>query len=237
MIPQLGSGPGVSGSGSGFYSVQDYKDILVFSQLHHVSVVTEIDMPAHSHAAVKAMEERYRLYIDSDPGKAEEYLLSDLDDDSSYLSAQYFTDGVMNVCLESTYNFVEKVIHELRVMHQEAQVPLNFNFGGDEVPFQSWSESPVCAEFMESNEGVEDLEEYFGQRVATITADLDMNLSAWEDGLLHKGGEPYDREALPNDVVTAYVWNNIWESGRAENAYTLANAGYMVSYIPANTRR
>ena len=47
-------------------------------------------MPGHGHAAIKAMEARYNALKDTDPVAAQEYLLSDPQDTSEYLSIQYF---------------------------------------------------------------------------------------------------------------------------------------------------
>ena len=47
-------------------------------------------MPGHCHAAIKSMEARYHNLKDTNPEAADEYLLSDLEDASRYLSVQYF---------------------------------------------------------------------------------------------------------------------------------------------------
>ena len=55
-----------------------------------VKVIPEVDMPGHCHAAIKAMEARFYALNDTDPEAAVQYLLSDLEDASQYLSVQYF---------------------------------------------------------------------------------------------------------------------------------------------------
>ena len=55
-----------------------------------LEVIPEFDMPGHGHAAIKAMEARYNALKDTDPVAAQEYLLSDPQDTSEYLSIQYF---------------------------------------------------------------------------------------------------------------------------------------------------
>ena len=74
-------------------------------------------MPGHGHAPIKAMEARYEANKDSDPDKATEFLLSDLDDESQYVSIQYFRDNAINPCINSSYAFVEKLIQEVKTMH------------------------------------------------------------------------------------------------------------------------
>ena len=91
------------------------------------------------------MKARYHKYVNTAPEKANEYLLSDAQDTSRYVSAQSYTDNVMNVALPSTYRFMEKVIRELIAMYEEAEVPLTtIHLGGDEVPEGAWMGSPVC---------------------------------------------------------------------------------------------
>lgn len=97
------------------------------------------------------MNARYRKYIDTDQSKAEEYLLIDFADTSQYLSAQNFTDNVINVAMLSTYRFLEKVIDEIGRMYQDAGVELPaFHVGGDEVPEGIWEGSSVCRTFMKN---------------------------------------------------------------------------------------
>ena len=39
--------------------MEDYKEILHYANDRHIEVIPEIDMPGHSHAAVRAMKVRY----------------------------------------------------------------------------------------------------------------------------------------------------------------------------------
>ena len=92
ILPQLGSGPDSSNSGSGHYRVNDYKEILEYAKARHIHVIPEFDMPGHGNAAIKAMEARYhRLLAQGDKAGAEKYLLYDMNDTSQYLSVQHYT--------------------------------------------------------------------------------------------------------------------------------------------------
>ena len=55
-MPLLGSGPDTCRSGSGFFSVEEYREILRYATQRHIEVIPEIDMPGHCHAAVQAMQ-------------------------------------------------------------------------------------------------------------------------------------------------------------------------------------
>lgn len=125
LLPQLGSGPFADVPVNGFYSKQDYIDIVKYADARQIQVIPSMDMPGHSRAAIKSMEARYRKLVAE--GKAEEaktYLLSDAADTTVYSSVQYYNDNTLNVCMESTYQFVDKVIDEIVKLHQAAGQPL-----------------------------------------------------------------------------------------------------------------
>lgn len=119
---QLGSGPGTGNSGSGFYNVNDYREILQYAEERHVEVIPEFDMPGHGHAAIKAMQARQKKFAAvGQDNEANKYLLSDPLDTSKYLSVQFFTDNAINPCLESTYEFLELVVSSVKHMHHDIQ--------------------------------------------------------------------------------------------------------------------
>lgn len=119
---QLGSGPGTGNSGSGFYNVNDYREILRYAEERHVEVIPEFDMPGHGHAAIKAMQARQKKFAaGGQDNEANKYLLSDPLDTSKYLSVQFFTDNAINPCLESTYEFLELVVSSVKHMHHDIQ--------------------------------------------------------------------------------------------------------------------
>ncbi|WAR01481.1 HEX-like protein [Mya arenaria] len=60
ILPMLGSGPYSNTSGSGFFTVQDYKDILEYARDRHVQVIPEFDMPGHSRAAIRSVHAKQR---------------------------------------------------------------------------------------------------------------------------------------------------------------------------------
>ena len=47
-----------------------------------------------------------------------QYLLTDFNDSSKYYTVQWFRDNAINPCMESTYNFVSKVIEEVQALHE-----------------------------------------------------------------------------------------------------------------------
>jgi len=234
LMPQLGSGPNKSSAGNGYLTAADLTEIVKFAAQRHIEVVPEIDMPGHSRAAIKAMEARYKkLLASGKKTEAEQYLLSDPQDQSQYLSVQSYSDNAVNVCLPSTYTFIEKVIYELQQMYRKAgQKLIVFHMGGDEVGVGSWTASPACNHLFANNEngiaGVADLKPYFVARVSAITSKRGLDLMGWEDGLMYDPNNTFTRESIQNKRVIANAWDNIWEAGVADRAHRLANNNYDV---------
>lgn len=236
LLPFLGAGPDGTPESDGYYTASDYGAILAHAQRLNIEVIPEIDMPGHAHAAIKAMEARYhKLMAAGQPQQAQEYLLSDLADQSDYLSVQMFKDNAINVCMASSFHFIDTVIASLVDLHAAAQPLTRFHFGGDEVA-GAWRDSPACQQFFASNtQGITDpsqLSQYFVERVASLSAARGLNLGGWEDGLMHNN-LVYPRANLANTSVSGNAWQNIWEWGVADRAYNLANSGYQVIYNQA----
>jgi hexosaminidase len=234
LLTQLGTGPSEAGSGNGFYTRAEFISLLKFAAARHIEVIPEIDMPGHARAAVKAMQERYRRLLSvGKRAQAEYYLLSDPGDVSVYWSVQNYNDNAMNVCRESTYRFVAKIVNEIGAMYREAGLRMDkFHVGGDEVGKGAWQESPDCRQMLAVSatgvSNVDGLKQYFVKRVAGLLQTDGIAMLGWEDGLMDDATAPFARDDLPNPRVIANVWDNIWEWGVADRAYRLANAGYKV---------
>lgn len=239
--PFYASGPDASSSyGSGYYTKQDFIDILKYAKDRHIEVIPEIDVPGHMRSAIKAMTARYHHFMTKgergDEVAAREFLLEDFEDESVYSSAQGYNDNAMCVCQESTFRFIEKVINELVIMYKEADAPFTtFHSGGDEVPYGAWQKSPTCEEFIRQSDEVNssnDLTAYTLKRLKEILGKHNLISAGWEEILLKHGKDGHNTiEINPEfvgDNVQAYVWNAIWGGGREEMAYNLANMGYPV---------
>jgi len=102
----------VGGTVGGFYTQEDFKEIVAYAQQRFVEVVPEIDMPGHTNAALASYPE---LNCD---GKA----------------PPHYTDikvGFSSLCVASevTYRFVEDVVREIASLSPSPY----FHIGGDEV--------------------------------------------------------------------------------------------------------
>src|SRR5690606_35181860 len=149
-------------------------------------ILPQVETPGHARAAVKSMEARYRRLMEAgQEEQAKEYLLNDIDDQSVYRSVQKWDDNVMNVALPSTYRFIETVVDEIIGMYKEAGAPLStIHLGGDEVPAGVWEKSPQVQKLMNENSelaGVDDLWDYYFDKVNRILKAKGLYLSGWEE--------------------------------------------------------
>lgn len=235
LVPSLGSGPDPKDSkGSGYYSRDTFIDLLRYAHTRHIQIIPEIDMPGHAHAAIVAMQARYRrLAREGRLQDASEYLLTHPQDTSNYRSVQNWKNNAVDPALESTYRFLETVVMEVERMYEEAGLKLKMlHMGGDEVADGAWSGSPACQQLMADHPEIQnqhDLFEYFIDRMARILEERDIRPAGWEEIAM----QIVDEKKVPNAAVAGrrfvpYVWNSVWGWGGEDLAYRLANAGFDV---------
>lgn len=237
LPPAHGSGPDPSDPhGSGYYTADDYVAILRHAAQRRIDVVPEIEMPGHARAAVKAMEARYRRLQAADPEAANAYRLSDPEDQSHYVSAQGFTDNVINPALEGPYQFADQVIATVAALHRKAGTPLQMiHLGGDELPRGAWLGSPAVQHWM-AQDHLPDRQavwDRFYARMADIAARHGLRVAGWEEIGARRSAASGVLE--PNPVLLkygfqAFVWNDL--EGAEDLGLKLANAGYPTVLAP-----
>ena len=252
LMPQYGSGPAPHG---GFFSRQDYIDIVKYAQARQIEVIPEIDMPAHARAAIISMEARYKkLLAEGKEKEANEFRLVDPTDTSNTTSVQYFNrQSYLNPCLDSSKNFVDKVIGEVAQMHKEAGQPLQtWHFGGDEAKNirlgagytdvknpeagkgildlskedKPWAKSQVCQAIIKDGKvsDMEHLPSYFGLEVSQLVKAHGIDrMQAWQDGLK----DAKDSQAFATKHVAVNFWDTLYWGG-FDSANDWANKGYDV---------
>ncbi len=228
LYPFYGSGIDGGLTGNGFYTRDDFKEILRYATDRHIKVIPEIDVPGHSRAAIMAMNERYRRYINSDSVKATEYLLADFDDKSQYRSVQDYNDCVMNIAMPSTYNFVKDVMSDVIRMYAEAGAQLDvIHVGGDEVPHGAWEGSPVAQAYMKEKgmESTQQLRDEFMLRLYSFLAPQGITIGGWQEILTQGDGKEINR-SLPGHEMLSYSWNTTPDNDMDQLTYSLVNAGY-----------
>ena len=240
LQPSYGSGllpDADKSSGTGYYTRNDFIEILKYARERHIKVIPEVDIPGHARSAIKSMEARQaRLQLDGNKSASEQYRLFTPNDKSAYRSVQNYPDNVLDVCKESTYTFIGKIFDEIIKMYQDAGVPLKtMHVGGDEVPEGVWKGSPSCLDLLTQlpkGNPKDVLTQYFLTRLDKMLDERGIQLAGWEEvALIRIPKNPKGFRYEPNPKFTkdgflAYVWNSLGES--VNLSYRLANAGYDV---------
>ena len=246
MPASYGSGGDINNIQSSFYTRNDYIDILKHAKSKFIDVIPEIETPGHARAAIKAMDARYaRLMKEGKPEEAKQYLLSDPDDKSVYLSAQNFRDNVMCVAQPGVYNFVATAIDAFVSMHQEAGMPLKtIHVGGDEVPQGVWEKSPIAQNLLsqlpkDKYRQTSDLWVYYWEKVNAILKERNLYLSGWEEIGMRESKVDGNKVMMVNPEFAnnnfhTYVWNTVVGWGAEDLPYRLANGGYKVILCPVS---
>lgn len=230
--------------GTGFYTRNEFIEILKYAAERHIEVIPEIETPGHSRAAIKAMDLRYEKFMQQgNKTEAEKYLLRDRNDQSVYSSAQQWTDNVMCVAMPSVYTFIDKVVVELLAMYKAAGAPISsIHMGGDEVPAGAWEKSPICQQLIQSDavlENTNDLWYYYYNKVNKIIQSKGLFVSGWEEVGMRKtkldgANTMIVNPKMANDRFQLHVWNNMVGWGAEDLPYRLANAGYKVVLSPVS---
>lgn len=230
LVPGYGGGMGPENTtGTGHLTRAEFIELLKYASARHILVIPEIESPGHARAAIVSMKARYNKYKDSDPAKATEYMLHDVDDKSVYMSIQDYNDNVMNVAMPSTYRFMEKVIDEIVAMYKEAGAPIwAVHVGGDEIPRGAWTASPIADKFMAENGIAGDvaLGEYYILKVNELLAARGIKMAGWQE--LVEGRSDDFREKVKGNLGYVNCWST--NGASAEVPYTLANEGYPVVF-------
>lgn len=239
LQPAWGSGPGWNVvAGNGYYSRQDFIDILRYAKLNFVTVIPEIESPGHARAAIVAMNYRYqRLMEEGNEAEAKEFLLSDPDDQSVYITRHGWKDNIMNPGLPSTYRFIETVIDEVIAMYKEAEVPLSLiHMGGRDIPSDAWSGSPLARLLLNGDpdfRDARDLKGYYFHRIDRILNARGLPLYGWQEIGTREHYRKTETAIIPDpkfahrDVIVD-VHNTNSSEGESDLAFRMANAGYKV---------
>jgi hexosaminidase len=221
LPPSFGSGPNPDGApGSGYYTREEFVELLRYAAERHIEIIPEIDLPGHSRAAIRAMQVRSeRFRAAGDEKAAEQFLLRREGDTAKYESVQMWDDNVIDVRMDSALAFVEHIVGDVASMYVEAGVPFKtIHLGGDEVPRGCWGDSsdPKTAEQPA-------LFASFMDRCSEIAASHGARSAGWEEVFLTEGiGAALRPGASARGLC--YAWNNIWGWRQEDAAYRLANA-------------
>jgi hexosaminidase len=235
LIPMYGSGATGGETGNGFLSKDDFISLLQYAKSKNITIIPQLSFPSHARASIISMDaRRNKLLALGDVVGAEKYALSDPNDKSEYQSAQLYNDNAINICMESSFTFFDKVVEEVAAMYREADVSFKqFGIGADELPYGVWEGSPICRNSVNGNSAGLDFERAYNSALLRLKESIEKHgaiMSGWEDFLLvhskNSQSETKIKEERFNYEVIPYSWNNTWRGGREDMVYKLANAGF-----------
>lgn len=174
----------------GYYTQEQLKALVAYSNERSVTIIPEIDMPGHSRAIGAVMPE----------------ILCNWQPDTSK-TAGFDYRGVWCVSKPENYKLIDDILTEICEIFPSQYI----HIGGDEVGMNNWLECPDCKALMKA-EGFEDahaLEDYFMRRITAMVIQKGRTPVAWWD-------EDVIKDNLPEGSVV-YGWQSMASSIRALN--------------------
>ncbi len=157
--------PGVFGGGiraGGSYSKADVARVLARARALQIEVLPEIEVPAHSHAMIRAI-----------PG------LRDPGDNGEEVSIQGYLDNIINPAEAATWALLGPLAEEVAGLFPFGMLHL----GADEAPPGAWDGSPAVAA-LKAREGLvtsDDVQGWTLARLAGQLAGKGIRVAAWEE--------------------------------------------------------
>lgn len=169
--------PGEPASEGGYYTQDEMREIITYAHSRQVEIIPEIDMPAHSNAALAAYPELACPVVDKHIG-----VLPGLGGSNA--------DIIYCAGNEDTYRFLEGVLDEVTALFPSKYIHL----GGDEAWKTYWKKCPLCQQRMkdESLPNEEELQSYFMRRMSSYVREKGKEVMGWDE--LTNG-------TLPEDVI------------------------------------
>lgn len=148
--------PGASG---GYYTQDDIREIVEYARRHFITVIPEIEMPAHSEEVLAAYPQ---LSCAGEPYKNADFCVGN----------------------EETFTFLENVLTEVLELFPSEYI----HIGGDEAGMAAWKTCPKCQKRMKDEHlsHVDELQSYLIHRIEKFLNARGRRLLGWDEIL--KGG-------------------------------------------------
>jgi len=164
----------------GFYTQEQIKEVVDYASKRYITIIPEIEMPAHSMAALAAYPE-----LGTEPQKKYEVAT---------------TWGMMNKYnnvlqpTEKTFKFLENVLAEVMNLFPSPYI----HIGGDEASKIWWRSSPVAQQIMKEQNLKDEnaLQSYFIHRIEKFVNSKGKTIIGWDEIL--------DGGLAPNAVVMSW---------------------------------
>lgn len=191
----------------GYYTQDDIREIVEYARRLNITIIPEIDMPAHFAAAMASYN---YLACREIPCEVHWFF------GGAVPNSMGWKDWNRSACAgkESTYQFIFDVIDEVCELFPAPY----FHIGGDEAPKDEWKKCPHCQKRMSENglKDVEELQGYFNNRICEYLKSKGKRLIVWN-------------EALCADNLDVSTIGQYWTSQKDKNVRKhLENGGEMI---------
>ena len=169
----------------GFYTQEDIKEMVSYAADRQIEIIPEIDMPAHSNAALAAYPQLVcpvvNCYIGVVPG------LGGSNSGVIYCAGK-----------DTVFTFLQDVLDEVMAIFPSRYIHL----GGDEAPKGNWDTCPDCGQCIKEHglKDSHDLQLWFSAQMANYLKNKGRKAIFWGDVVYQDG------YALPDNVVIHW-WN------------------------------
>lgn len=147
----------------GFYTQEDIKEIVAYATARGITVIPEIEMPAHAMSAIAAYPELscHKRPIGVPSGAV--WPITDI-----YCAGQ-----------EETFDFIEEVLTEVLALFPSQYI----HVGGDEATHTEWERCPKCQLRMKEHQlkNVHQLQSYFIRRIDSFLTSKGRTLVGWDE--------------------------------------------------------
>lgn len=150
----------------GFYTQEDIREMVAYAAERQVEIVPEIDMPAHSNAALAAYPKLacpvVKEYIGVLPG------LGGRNSEIIYCAGN-----------DSVFTFLQNVMDEIMELFPSHYI----HIGGDEAQKTHWKLCPLCQARMKKEQlaNEEDLQGYFMKRISDYVRSKGREVIGWDE--------------------------------------------------------
>lgn len=186
----------------GFYTQQDIKEIVAYAQERGITVVPEIEMPAHVMSAIAAYP---WLSCKEEP--------ISVPSGGVWPITEIYCPGK-----ERTFQFLEDVLTEVMELFPSKYI----HVGGDEATKTNWESCTDCQRRIkeEGLAGTDELQSYFMKRIEKFLNENGRTLIGWDEIL--EGGLP--------EEATVMSWRGIkggWEASKEGHDVVMTPGDYM----------
>ena len=153
---------GPDGRYGGYYTQDNIREVVKYAAARHITIFPEIEMPGHSQAALSAYPEFSCTGGPFEPAE----------------TAGIF-NGIYDPAKAATFQFMAEVLTEVSQLFPGSYI----HIGGDEVPKDTWKNSPDCQALMrrEGLKNEEELQSWFVRRIEKIVNARGHRMIGWSE--------------------------------------------------------